>query len=100
MDYDCESIDELIGVEELQLVARTRGNRLGQRSQCREEMRGFLVACHQASVSVESMSTYLGLDAGTIRSELLLGIEAWNTAQRRTNESAFEPRLGIAASRD
>ncbi len=65
-----------------------------------EDMRIFLVACHQASVSVETMSRYLGLDASTIRSELLLGIEAWNVAQRRTNEAAFIPRLRIAASRD
>jgi len=63
-------------------------------------MQIFLVACHQASVSVETMSTYLGLDAGTIRSELLLGIEAWNVAQRRTNEAAFSPPLRITASRD
>jgi hypothetical protein len=29
------------------------------------------------------MSTYLGLDGDTIRSELLRGIEAWNAGQRR-----------------
>jgi len=65
-----------------------------------EDMRIFLVACHQASVSVETMSSYLGLDADTVRAELLLGIEAWNVAQRRINEAAFIPRLRIAASRD
>jgi len=46
------------------------------------------------------MSRYLGLDAGTIRSELLLGIEAWNLAQRRTNEAAFIPHLSIPAVRN
>ncbi len=45
------------------------------------ELRAFLVACYQASVSIETMSNNLGLDADTIRSELLRGIEAWNAAQ-------------------
>lgn len=55
-------------------------------STSREDLRWFLLACHQASVSVEAMSTYLGIDADTIRSELLLGIEAWNEGQRRNVE--------------
>jgi len=75
-------------------IARLRNREMN------EEMRIFLVACHQASVSVETMSRYLGLDAGTIRSELVLGIEAWNVAQRRTNEAAFIPHLGIPAVRN
>lgn len=64
----------------------------------REKMRFFLVACLQASVSVEAMSAYLGLDAKTVRSELLLGIEAWNAAQRRTSQTVSKPHLGVAAA--
>lgn len=115
MDYECQASDPDVGrpgdersdaiggsisVEELRLDAPTPGNRFAQYSRRREEMRVFLVACHQASVSVETMSRYLGLDVGTIRSELLLGIEAWNVAQRRTNETAFVPHLSIAATRN
>ena len=65
----------------------------------REDLRIFLLACHQASVSIESMSKYLGLDGDTIRSELLLGIEAWNAGQRRFNEAATGQHLRTAASR-
>lgn len=65
----------------------------------RDELRFFLVACLQASVSIETMSRYLGLDADVVRAELRAGIEAWNAAQRRSHESAFEPRLSIVASR-
>lgn len=63
----------------------------------REELRLFLVACLQASVSIETMSRYLGLEADIVRNELRAGIEAWNAAQRRGNETAFEPRLSTAA---
>jgi hypothetical protein len=66
----------------------------------RDKMRFFLVACLQASVSVETMSAYLGLDAKTVRSELLLGIEAWNAAQRRTSQTVSQPHLRIAAARE
>lgn len=64
-----------------------------------EDLRIFLVACHQASVSIETMSKYLGLHDDTIRSELLLGIEAWNAGRRRSNEAATGPHLRITASR-
>lgn len=64
------------------------------------EMRFFLVACLQASVSIETMSRNLGLDTDTVRSELLAGIEAWNAAQRRSNEVDLVPHLSIAACRD
>ncbi len=64
-----------------------------------EDLRIFLVACHQASVSIETMSKYLGLHGDTIRSELLLGIEAWNAGQRRFNEAATGQHLRTAASR-
>lgn len=46
----------------------------------------FLVACHQAGVSIETMSRYLGLDGDTVRAELLRGIEAWNAGQRKAND--------------
>ena len=49
-------------------------------------LRIFLVACHQAGVSVETMSRYLGLEGDCVRVELLRGIEAWNAGQRRYNE--------------
>lgn len=62
----------------------------GPTSANRQDLRIFLLACHQASVSIESMSKYLGLDGDTIRSELLLGIEAWNADRRRSHEAATE----------
>ena len=66
----------------------------------REELRMFLVACLQASVSIESMSRYLGLDQDTVRKELRLGIEAWNAGRRHAIETIARPHLRIAASRD
>ncbi len=51
------------------------------------EVRAFLVACHQAAVSIETMSRQLGFDTETIRSELILGLEAWEAAQRRSGEA-------------
>jgi hypothetical protein len=62
----------------------------------RNDMRVFLVACHMASVSVDTMAMHLGLDSETIRTELMLGIDAWNAPQRRTNEFAFGPHLKVA----
>ncbi len=58
-----------------------------------EDLRTFLVACHQASVSVETMSKYLGFHGDTIRSELRLGIEAWNAGRRRSNEAVTRVRI-------
>ncbi len=115
MGYDCEArhldggdpgyarnlaIDESDGVEKLRLVARASENRLARHTPHPQEMRKFLVACHQASVSIKTMSTYLGLDADIIRTELLLGIAAWNAARRRTNDTAFKPGLRLTASCD
>ena len=115
MGYDCEvrhldggdpgyarnpAIDEPDGVEKLRLFARASENRFPRHTPHPEEMRIFLVACHQASVSIETMSKYLGLDSDVIRTELLLGIAAWNAAQRRTNDAAFKPGLRLTASCD
>ena len=98
---DCgNSIDESISVDEFRLIARPVGNHLAQHAPHGDEMRDFLVACHQASVSVETMSKCLGHDADTIRSELLRGIEAWNAAQRRTSEAAVKAHLRVAAFHD
>ncbi len=115
MGYDCEAqhldsgdpgyarnfaIDEFGGVKKLRLAARASDDRLARHTRHPEEMRVFLVACHQASVSIETMSNYLGLGADFIRTELLLGIAAWNMAQRRTNGAAFKPGLRLTASCD
>lgn len=115
MGYDCEArhlecgdpgyprnlaIHESDGVEKLRLAARASDHRLARHTRHRSEMRVFLVACHQASVSIETMSRYLGLDADIIRTELLFGIAAWNAAQRRTNDAAFKPGLRLTASCD
>lgn len=51
-----------------------------------DDLRMFLVACHQASVSVDTMSSYLGIDEDTVRTELLRGIESWNAGRRRVIE--------------
>jgi hypothetical protein len=66
----------------------------------RGDLRTFLVACLQASVSIESMSRYLGLDQETVRAELKKGIEAWNCRKRRADEARARPQLKIAASSD
>lgn len=66
----------------------------------RKDLRTFLVACLQASVSVETMSRYLGLTEDTVREELRLGIEEWNTRSRGAAGPSGKPRLRIAASRD
>jgi hypothetical protein len=115
MGYDCEArylecgdpayprnfaIHASDGMQKLRLAARASDGRLARHTRHPEEMRIFLVACHQASVSIETMSNYLGLDADIIRTELLLGIAAWNTAQRRTNDAAFKPGLRLTASCD
>jgi hypothetical protein len=115
MGYDCEArhlesgdpayprnfaIHESDGMQKLRLAARASDDRLARHTRHPEEMRIFLVACHQASVSIETMSRYLGLDADIIRTELLLGIAAWNAAQRRTNDAAFKPGLRLTASCD
>jgi hypothetical protein len=115
MGYDCEAqhldsgdpgyarnfaIDEFGGVKKLRLAARASDDRLARHTRHPEEMRVFLVACHQASVSIETMSNYLGLDADIIRTELLLGIADWNAARRRTNGAAFKPGLRLTASCD
>ena len=86
------------GVRFVGLVGSTRYK--SARCFLHEESGGFLLACHQAAVSVETMSKYLGLDVDTIRSELLLGIEAWNVAQRRNSEAAVEAHLRVAALHD
>jgi hypothetical protein len=115
MGYDCEArhlecgdpayprnfaIHASDGVQKLRLAARACDDRLARHTRHPEEMRVFLVACHQASVSIETMSRYLGLDADIIRTELLLGIAAWNAAQRRSSDAAFEPGLRLTASCD
>ncbi len=115
MGYECEewrpdsrvpgyprdlAMEEPDGVEELQLAARASDDRLARQTRHPEEMRVFLVACHQASVSIATMSRFLGLDADIIRTELLLGIAAWNADRRRTSNAAFRPGLRLTASRD
>jgi hypothetical protein len=115
MGYECEewrldsgvpgyphdlAMEELDGVEKLQLAARASDNRLARQTRHPSEMRVFLVACHQASVSIATMSRFLGLDVDFIRTELLLGIAAWNAARRRTGDAAFRPGRGLTASWD
>ena len=78
---------EHLHVETLPVVIDTFEHEFGTASSSREDLQTFLVACHQASVSIDTMSTYLGLDGDTIRSELLRGIEAWNADRRRATEA-------------
>lgn len=85
MSVECQA--HQVCVETFPDVIDTFVRAQGSASDRRRDLQIFLVACHQASVSVETMSTYLGLDGDTIRSELLLGIEAWNAGQRRLNEA-------------
>lgn len=78
---------EHLHVETLPEVIDTFEHEFGTAASSRKNLQIFLVACHQASVSIDTMSTYLGLDGDTIRSELLCGIEAWNAGQRRATEA-------------
>ena len=113
MGYECEewrldsrvpgyphdlAMEELDGVEKLPLAACTSDDRLARQTRHRSELRVFLVACHQASVSIPTMSRFLGLDVDIIRTELLLGIAAWNAARRRTSDADFRPGRGLTAS--
>ena len=78
---------EHLHVETLPDVIDTYEHEFGTTSSSRKDLHIFLVACHQASVSIGTMSTHLGLDGDTIRSELLRGIEAWNANQHRATEA-------------
>jgi len=89
LGYEVEQVD----VETPPMSIDTFAYERGPTSANRQDLRIFLLACHQASVSIESMSKYLGLDGDTIRSELLLGIEAWNAGQRRSQEAAAGPKV-------
>ena len=60
----------------------------------RLELRAFLVACHKAAVSIETMSRQLGFDQESIRSELIPGLETWTAAQRGPGETL--PPGGLA----
>ena len=78
---------EHLHLETLPEVLDTFEHEFGTASSSRKDLQIFLVACHQASVSIDTMSTYLGLDGDTVRSELLRGIETWNAGQRRATEA-------------
>ena len=78
---------EHLHVETLPDVIDTYEHEFGTTSSSRKDLHIFLVACHQASVSIDTMSTYLGLNGDTIRSELLRWIEAWNADRRRATEA-------------
>jgi hypothetical protein len=47
----------------------------------------FLVACHEADVSVQGMSRYLGLDEHAVRAELLIGLGKWRAAHAHKCEA-------------
>ena len=49
----------------------------------RKELQSFLVACHQAAVSIDTMASQLGHDRYTIQRELILGLDSLKTARRR-----------------
>lgn len=95
-----QSCAELLDVETIELVGEPSQAELEYAFIDRDELRTFLVACLQASVSVETMSRYLGLDQETVREELKKGIEAWNSRKRRADEARTRPQLRIAASRN
>lgn len=87
-------VDETLEVESIELVGPSSTETCAAG---REELQRFLVACFQASVSIETMSRHLGIDPSTIRSELRHGIAAWNAAQRRPHAAASKPQLMIVA---
>jgi hypothetical protein len=95
-----ESLAEQVDVKSPPIAMDTSVHNRASTSANWEDLRLFLVACHQASVSIETMSRYLGIHGDTIRSELRLGIEAWNADRRRSNETAASPKLKIVASGD
>jgi hypothetical protein len=77
------AVDETLELESIELSAVAATDLSAISDKKREELQRFLVACFQASVSVDRMSTYLGIDTHTVRSELRHGIEAWNAKQGR-----------------
>ncbi len=77
-----ESLDET-GCQSVERLFTVSEDRYGRD---RHELRAFLVACHQAAVSIETMSRQLGFDQETIRSELIPGLETWKAAQRGSGE--------------
>jgi len=58
------------------------------------ELQAFLVACHQAAVSIDTMARQLGFDRETIRIELMLGLESWRAARRRSADTLSVADLG------
>lgn len=91
---------ELLHLEAVEQAAEPSQSALEYGFIDRDDLRTFLVACLQASVSVETMSRYLGLDEETVRTELKQGIAAWNDRRRRSDGPRTRPQLKIAASRD
>jgi hypothetical protein len=49
-------------------------------------LRAFLVACHEADVSVENMSRYLGIEEHAVRAELLIALGKWRAAHAHEDE--------------
>ena len=87
-ETSCQSVGRLIAASE---------DRYGRG---RHELRAFLVACHQAAVRIETMSKQLGIGQETIRSELILGLETWKAAQRRSGEAMPAEDLEQICRRD
>lgn len=50
-------------------------------------LRAFLVACHEADVSVDSISRYLGIEEHAVRAELLVGLGKWRAANAHKSEA-------------
>ena len=82
-------VDETPVPETLELSPSATATLSALSSKQREELRRFLVACFQASVSMDNITAYLGIDPETLRSELRQGIATWNANQgRRLDASA------------
>jgi hypothetical protein len=62
-------------------------------------LRAFLVACHEADVSVANMSRYLGIEEHAVRAELLIGLGNWRAAHAREGEAVVSGEIrGSAVS--
>lgn len=60
------TVDETLEAEEIEVHAPSSRNLSAMRWGQREERRACMVSCYLASVSIETMSRHLGMDADSI----------------------------------
>ena len=59
-------------------------------------LRAFLVACHEADVSVEGISRYLGIEEHAVRAEMLIGLRKWRAAHAHKREALVVEEIRLS----